>query len=203
MTLAPTSSTSETLSAPWIRQLLSQLTDAIGSKMADLYAGRERVDVEREWEQGLADMTREELARGVQAARLRPFAVNVSEFAHLCRPALDPEYAFSEAQTGLAARDRGEKGEWSHPAVYRAAMNHAWDVHRRTYREMRRIWNRALAIELEKGWGDDVPPVPRRIEHRPTLSPMPAAVSAKLAELHPVLANKWALKQARSGAGGN
>lgn len=181
--LATTSSTSETLPAPWVERLFSRLNDALGGKMADLYVGRVREDVEREWSIGLAGMTGRELARGVKAARLRTFAPNVGEFARLCRPALDPEYAFREAQIGLAARSRGETGEWSHPAVYRAAMTLSWDVRRKSYREMRYDWDRELTKEFERGWGEDVPPAQKQVEHSPTNTVQSPAVRARVTEL--------------------
>jgi hypothetical protein len=136
-----------------------------------------------EWSKGLRGMTPREISRGLAACRTQRFVPGLGEFCQFCRPALDPETAWLEAQDGLAARERGELGAWSHPAVFRAATAMPFEVRSITFGQARKRWERALRQEFEKGWGEDVPAVPKRVEHRPTLKPMPAAMRKKLADL--------------------
>jgi hypothetical protein len=166
-----------------VARVFTRLRSRLGNKMADLYEGIDPAKVRAEWSTSLADMTPEELARGVNATRNAVFAPTLGEFRRMCRPALDPEVAWHEAQTGLQARDRGEVGEWSHPAVWRAAASMAWEVKTGTWRNSRARWTAALNKEFEQGWGEPVPPVPQKIEHRPTRRTMPDDVRERMASL--------------------
>lgn len=164
--------------------LFDRLTEYLGGRMADLFAGVERAKVEASWAAALSGFSREELARGVAAVSESPYAPTLGEFKRMCRPALDPERAFWEAEAGLAARSRGEPGAWSHPAIWRAASAMAAEVRAGQYPQVRRRWERALASELQRGWLEDVPAAPVQIEFK-----NPAAVAAspevrrKLAEI--------------------
>lgn len=179
----PTSSTAQRTSSA-DRALLARATVVYKRLVAQhpqMGAGSDLRMTLEEWAIGLADLRHEEIERGLAASRSERYAPGVGEFRRLCRPALDPEYACAEAQAGLQARERGELGEWSHPAVWRAATAHAWDLRRKSYREMRHDWERTLAKEFANGWGEEVPPVAQRVEHCPTLTTMPAAVRKRLA----------------------
>lgn len=163
-------STSEGLPAKVTTALFNRLSEYLGGRMADLFQGVPREDVERSWSAALAGFTREELTRGVAACSERIVAPTVGEFKRLCRPSLDPEFAWYEAQDGLQARGRGEHGVWTHPAVWRAATQMSHELRTSTYNASRVRWQRTLSREFERGWGDDVPPLPAaRIEHSPTL----------------------------------
>jgi hypothetical protein len=175
----------EPLPQRWVGKLFEQLSGQLGAKLADLYAGIKPETVQGEWAKGLAGFAPDEIRRGLAecSSKTRGFAPNLGEFKLLCRPALDPEYAWQEAQDGLQARDRGEVGQWSHPAVWRAACAMPYELRNSTYRAARVRWGRVLSKEFEKGWGDPAPPVPECVEHRPTLTSMPAAVRDKLASM--------------------
>jgi hypothetical protein len=186
--LQATSSTStlarsEPLPQRVVAQLFDSLAGQLGFKVADLYAGAKSEIVQSEWAKGLAGFTRREVSRGLAECRTRKFAPSIGEFAQFCRPALDPEYAWQEAYDGLCARDRGEPGVWSHPAVWRAACVMPYEIRNGSFRATRTRWERTLRQEFEKGWGDPVPPVPERVEYRPTLTSMPASVREGLARL--------------------
>jgi hypothetical protein len=194
MQLTATSSTATRASSA-DRALLAEATRVYKLLVAQhphLGAGADLRTTLREWAAGIVDLTPGEIDRGISDARSAQYAPGIGEFRRLCRPALDPEYAFAEAQAGLRARDRDEVGEWSHPAVWRAASAMAWDIKTKSYREVRAAWERALSKEFEHGWGEDVPAVPKRVEHRPTTSYMPAAVRARLAELNPAFGRRHA-----------
>ncbi len=168
----------------WVGKLFKRLNGQFGAKMADLYGGAAPDAVQEQWAWGLAGFSPEEILRGLAEARTRRFAPNIGEFAQMCRPCLDPEMAWLEAVEGLQARERGDVGVWTHPAVYRAASRMAYEV--RTFgfsMAMRKRWERTLKQELALGWGDEVPPVPQRITNNPTTVSMPSSIRRKLAQL--------------------
>lgn len=136
----------------------------------------------KEWSEGLADMSEREIERGVSRCRTRTFPPSLGEFAQFCRPALDPEVAFLEAQDGLRARDKGEVGRWSHPAIWRAACAMSPEVRGGSFAAHRKRWEHALRNEYELGWGEDVPAPAKRIEHAHRPIPMPAHVRERLAK---------------------
>lgn len=152
-----------------VARVFERLTAQLGAKVADLYAGADQRAVQDEWGAGLAGFHMQEIARGVAACRERVFAPTLGEFLRLCRPALDPEYAWLEAGDCLRQRDAGLVGDWSHPAVWRAASAMSHEVRGGDWRAHRTRWAYTLRRELEKGWGEIPPPPPARIEHKPTL----------------------------------
>lgn len=157
-----------TLPVEWIERLFGRLGAIFGAKLADGFAGVPLADVKREWGEALAEFRPEEIRRGIEECRTRRWPPMLGEFLLLCRPALDPEQAWHEAVDGLRARDRGELGVWSHPAVWRAATSLSPEVRNGSYHTHRAAWAHALKRELRAGWGEDVP-MPR-----PTLPPPPA-----------------------------
>src|SRR5690606_29526160 len=106
-----------------------------------------------------------EIARGIAACRERTFAPTLGEFLKMCRPALDPEWAFYEAGDGLRQRDAGTIGDWSHPAVWRAACALSHEVRSGDFRAHRTRWTYTLKREFAAGWGEGVKPPAMRIEH--------------------------------------
>src|SRR5690606_37598562 len=98
------------------------------------------------------------------------------EFLRLCCPWMTPEVAYHEAVRGMSARQRGEIGEWSHPAVYWAAVGvSSIDLLNSTYGAIKARWEKVLADELARGaW----PPIP---EVRAAL-PAPGQASTTRAE---------------------
>lgn len=164
----------------------------MGGKVADLFAGVPSADVIEQWGQALAGFEGEEVARGIRACQSRQFAPTAGEFSLLCRPALDPEFAWKEAMDGLALRQRGQHGDWTHPAVFRTAQPMAYEVLSQPYRLHRKTWAYRLAREFEQGWGEGVPPVPMQIERQERVGPPNAAVRAHIAA---ILAGRKAAEQ--------
>jgi hypothetical protein len=160
--------------------LFDRLKGQLGSKIDDLYATAKPAVVQREWAMGLFDFCAEEIERGLAACRGRRFAPTLGEFANCCRPSLDAEVAWTEAEEGLKARRQGEHGEWSHPAVYRAARVMSETLRLGNYRANRNRWEHVLRTEFAKGFVEPVPPVPVPIVNNPTLSPMPARIREQL-----------------------
>lgn len=167
----------------FIQELFESFGAQLGSKVAEFYGNSQPDVVQREWACGLAGFRRRELERGIAAVRSRRFVPTLGEFVQLCRPALDPEYAWHEAVDGLHARDCGEVGAWSHPAVYRAARVMQHELRTMSFPGVRKRWERILEREFASGWGEEVPAPAPRIEHKPTLRAIPSDVKSKLAEL--------------------
>jgi hypothetical protein len=183
--LPQTQLTSTLASSQANRELLNRTIDLV-ERMVTLFPQLAANTVNRklmisEWAQGLVDMSPEEIERGVARCRGRTFPPSLGEFAQFCRPALDPEVAFLEAQDGLKARDKGNVGRWSHPAIWRAACAMSPEVRSGNFAACRKRWEHTLRNEYELGWGEDVPAPAKRIEHKPTLIPMPAYVREQLA----------------------
>lgn len=168
-----------------VAALFERLIGIFGKpKVAEMWAKADPVLVREQWASGLADLQPQEIDRGIAACRERLFVPNVGEFKRLCRPALDPELAYWEAERGLADRGRGEMGRWSHPAVYRAAVAMAQEVRAANLAACRRRWEWVLGRELEDGWGDGIPEPAKQIEFKePEVVAAPQAVRRKLAEL--------------------
>lgn len=156
----------EPLPAKAITELFTRLTGQLGAKVADLWAGVPPETVHAEWSAALAGMHTAEIERGLRACARRAFAPTLGEFVLLCRPALDPEVAWMEAQDGMRARDRGERGDWTHPAVFRAALALAYELRTGGFAQHRKRWAWTLAREFEKGFGDGVPEGVLRIEQQ-------------------------------------
>ena len=157
----------------WIERIFLRLSAQLGAKVADLYAGVPPDAVKAEWGMALADFRPEEIQRGLAACATRVFAPTLGEFARVCRPCLDPETAFYEAKEGLRARERGEVGVWSHPAVYRAARQRQWEIAHYPYDKLRKEWGLLLERELRAGWGEAVAAPLISIGYQPAPAPAP------------------------------
>ena len=170
--ILPTSSTSPpALSADggpiplrWVEDLFERLAAILGASLANVYAGAKPEVVKAEWAEALASFSADEVKRGLAATRTRRFAPNLPEFLHLCRPALDPEVAWIEAERGLASHAKGERFAWSHPAVYWAARQMSCEVRGESFAKCRKRWEAVLAAEFGKGaWSPPPDPTQRRI----------------------------------------
>ncbi|MPS30514.1 MAG: hypothetical protein E2576_14380 [Alcaligenaceae bacterium] len=80
------------------------------------------------------------------------------DFLVLCRPAMDAEAAFHEAVAGMSARAQGERGNWSHQAVYWAAVRIGRaDILAHAYPVLRARWENALRDIMSQGKWRDIP----------------------------------------------
>lgn len=177
---------SQTLSKPLSAQAVAVIFDSLkgqlGGKVADLWNGTAPNLIEQEWSRALAGFRRHELQRGIDACATRVFAPTLGEFAQLCRPCLNHEWAWLEAGEGLRARDDGAMGEWSHPAVYFAAIEMGPEVRAGDWHKSRTKWTRMLIRELAKGWRE-VPAPAMRVQHDAKVGPPPNDVRSNLARL--------------------
>ena len=160
------------------QNVFSRLEAQLGAKIADLFASAPKEAVLTEWASALSGFTKREVNRGLAICQTRIFAPTLGEFTRLCRPALDPEIAWLEAAEGLRARNAGELGEWSHPAVYRAATTMPFELSSSSFRQCQKVWTWRLEKEFAKGWGE-VPPVALRVGHEVAKAAGPNAEQKK------------------------
>jgi hypothetical protein len=143
----------------WVERLFERLAAILGARMADIVAGSDPAAVKREWSQALAGFSDDEIRRGIAGTRTRKFPPNLPEFLHLCRPALDPETAWAEAEEGLRAHRDHQRYGWTHPAVYWAAREFPTELRTDTFAKHRKRWELVLGREFARGaWAS--PPDP-------------------------------------------
>lgn len=159
------------LPATWVSKLIAKMQVMYGAKFTQQWAGIPPEVLQSEWAEELAGFTGPELARGLAACRERTFPPTLPEFMVLCRPPVDPDVAFHEAVRGLNARKTGERGEWSHPAIFYAACAVGqFDILNSTYTHIKARWVRALADQMAKGQWEPVPDVAKALPAPPPLS---------------------------------
>ena len=107
--------------------------------------------VAEQWAEELAGYTHEELMTGYRALKGRQYPPSLQVFQELCRPPIPPIEAYYAAIAGLQARQRGEVGEWSHPAIFYAAAGMASDLLESNYARIKDRWEAALKMQLAKG----------------------------------------------------
>jgi hypothetical protein len=166
-----------------IELIFTRLMAQLGSKIETLFGGVAPAIVKAEWADALAGYTKREIKRGLDACQTKKFAVNLGDFLHICRPALDSEYAWIEATRGMRQREAGEVGEWSHPAVYRAARSMAYELRNKSFKECRKAWEFELHREFAQPRGEYPEAPPPRIEYEQRGKPPTPEQKAKLDEL--------------------
>lgn len=162
LTLTPLSSAeAQPLRPDWVTALFAKLSARYGTLFADRYAGVPQDILLAEWGAELAGFSGEDIRRGLDGCRDLKFPPTLPEFIALCRPPLEPHTAFMEAMRNMHARDLGQNPEWSHPAVYWAAVEVThYDMRQTTYSAIRARWERALADQLrQREW----PAIPRAL----------------------------------------
>ena len=168
---APASSTSpqpcsHRLPDAWVERLFARLSALYGARLADLWRGADLEEVKDVWAVELADLSGEEIARGLAACRDRKFPPTLPEFRELCRPPIDFEAAFREACEQTRLREMG-LDRWSSPAIYWAAARIGnWDLRDSSYQAIAKRWQAELAVALEEQRAGRLPEIPPA---RPTL----------------------------------
>jgi hypothetical protein len=158
--LTATSSTStldqqRPLPESWVEKLFEKMLFDYGKKFTDQWGAADSDGLIAYWSASLAGFTGAELDRGVKAMEALDWPPTLPQFKKLCRPPMDPMVAFFEAQAGMLARAAGRMGEWSHRAVFWAAMQLGTAVTEQQYATIRPRWEKALGDALALGsWGD-------------------------------------------------
>lgn len=148
-------------------ELFDRIHAILGDKFFDFYKGADPQVFRDEWSAALADFKPVELERGLVQMTRQKFVPTLGEFSQWCRPALDPEWAFHEAHACLMQRDQGKRGDWSHPAVWRAACALSLEVRQQDYAKVRTRWKLTLEREFAAGWGEPIPEPPLKLGHTP------------------------------------
>lgn len=172
----------------WVEDLFKRLNAIVGSSIfTTVYAGADIEAVKQQWAEALAGFSADELKRGIAASRTHKYPPNLPEFLHLCRPALDPEVAWIEAEQGMASHAKGKRFAWTHPAVYWAGRQFGFELRSSSFEQCRKRWTAALAAEFAKGaWATPADPTQRRIAapEQQTFNPeLAAQAREKLREL--------------------
>lgn len=169
--------------------LMNRIGEIVGNqKMAAMFKGMDPDSVRATWAGGLAGFTKRELRRGLEVLARKVFPPTLGEFANWCRPALDPEVAWLEAEHGLMARDQGEVGEWTHPAVWRAACNMSPQVRTGEFAKHKVRWAYEVQRELARGIGEGVPLPVKALESKPAKVRAPTeAEKAHMASLKAIV----------------
>lgn len=118
-------------------------------------------DWKEAWAEAFDDerITPHDVALGIKnCRRMFDWPPSLTEFLRACRPNLEPDVAFFEAVRGMQERRKGNKGQWSHPAIYHAAvMVGQHDILNASYQSMESRWKKALADQLGLGTWAEVP----------------------------------------------
>jgi hypothetical protein len=130
------------------------LTSKLFTKMQALYGARfndqwrkvELGAMRRHWGIALGKLTVEQIRRGMALLETLDLPPTLPQFIKLCKPALDPQAAYFEAVAGINAREHGQAGVWSDPAIYWATtVIGAFDLKNQAYAQICRRWQAALA----------------------------------------------------------
>lgn len=129
------------------------------------------------WVEAFEDekLTFEEVIVGLRECRkLYTWPPSDGEFIRACRPGLDPLAAYHEAVAGLAARERGDAGNWTSLAIYWAAASMAYDLKMQSYGQIKDRWQVALAAQMAKGQWEPIKEPDPQLGYTPS-APSPAA----------------------------
>jgi len=161
---SPLAVSAEAVPTEWVEDLFGRLQAILGTALGNLYAGADPELVKAEWAQALVGFSGEEIRRGLAAVRTRRFAPNLPDFLLLCRPSLDPEVAWAEAEQGFMAHRNGQRFDWSHPAVFWAGRDFAAELRSKHFAEVRKRWEPALARWYSAGQWQPIPdPTAKRL----------------------------------------
>lgn len=152
-----------------LREVVVQMFEVMhmdhGKKFIDLWISVDPSTLVDHWCNELKGFTPREIKRGLELQKALDWPPTTSEFKKLCRPSIDAEIAFREALKQGTARECGNPNEWSSPAIF-----WAWrEVGAKAFREqhyssLKKVWEKALADQFEKGVWDAIPPMVLKLE---------------------------------------
>lgn len=175
----------------WVDSLFSKMAALYGNKFLDMWRDLDLVSIKTIWAQELGKLSREELVRGVNALSAQEWPPTLPQFLKLCRVTIDPLAAYYQAVNGVVARERGEMGEWGHPAIFWASVRvGAFDLKNHSHSAIKARWEEALHQELMNGEWE---PIPAAMIALPA---PPAKVSKEVAEHF--IAETGVIKNAKS-----
>ncbi len=157
LSLATSQAKPSALPEPWIERLFSKFEAIYGARFADAWKGCNLANVKVVWAEVLGGYSREELAAGVAKCLSRDWPPTLPEFLKLCRPPIDHHAALIEAVEQMALRE-SDRDQWSHPAIYWAAVKiGAYDLSRKTLKDLEPEWRKAFGDQLALGQWPEIP----------------------------------------------
>ena len=152
----------------WVERIFQRMEDRFGDLWATRYGAFPRERVKQTWAEDLADLSPDEIARGMDRSKSAKFPPTLPEFRLMCRPPIDFEDAFVEAVRQMAERDSG-RDKWSSPAIFWAAVTiGSFDLRNGTWATLEKRWRKVLQAEIDKG---EWQPVPERVIALPQPAP--------------------------------
>lgn len=142
----------------WVESLFARMEAMYGAKFLDMWRGTDVNLVKQLWADEMGKLSAEDLKRGYAALMTRDWPPSLPEYVKMCKPSVDSTVAYYEAVNGMQARERGEAGKWSHPAIFWAAVQvSAYDLKHQSYSQIKPRWEKALQDEMDKGEWTAVP----------------------------------------------
>lgn len=141
----------------WVEKLFHKMLLEYGKKFTDQWGMVDTQDMISHWARELSGYSGAEIRKGVEALSTKPWPPALPEFKAMCRPPVEPVRAYYEAVAGVQARFSGEAGEWSHPAIYWAAMPMAIELKEQSFSAVRARWEASLAAQLAHANWDPIP----------------------------------------------
>lgn len=142
--------------------LFNRLAGAYLDKWTRMFPTQQAIDNFCEsWAEAFEEegITPNDVKAGLKVCRSRyDWPPSCAEFIKACKPAVDPLVAYYEAVNGMQAREKGEIGTWSHPAIYWAAVQiSAFDLKNQSYSQIKVRWETTLQDQMSKGEWAAVP----------------------------------------------
>lgn len=148
----------EPLPMAWIEKLFEKMISIYGNKFLDMWRDIDLQSVKVTWAQELGKLSRDEIAKGANALLKQEWPPTLPQFIKLCRTEIDPLKAYYEALNGAVARESGQIGEWSHPAIFWAMVAvGAFDIKNQTYSNIKARWESALDEQIARGHWAEIP----------------------------------------------
>lgn len=142
----------------WVESLFARMQGMYGNKFLDMWRDSDIALVKQLWADEMGKLAPEDLKRGYVALMTRDWPPSLPEFVRMCKPSVDPTVAYYEAVNGVQARERGEVGTWSHPAIFWASVAvSAHDLKHQSYSQLKPRWEKALQDEMDKGQWAPIP----------------------------------------------
>lgn len=152
------STSTDPLPMAWIEKLFERMISLYGHKFLDMWREIDLHGVKATWAQELGKLSRDEIARGANALSQQEWPPTLPQFIKLCKPSIDAIAAYYEAVNGVVAREHGNMGEWSHPAIFWASVKiGAYDLKHQAYSAIKGRWESALSEEMAKSAWSAIP----------------------------------------------
>jgi hypothetical protein len=145
-----------------IAQIFKEMKMAYGQRFVDKWGFLNPEEMADYWIRKMRGCTMREIRNGLDNLPQHP--PEPHEFFKICRPPPDVARSYREAIDGLTSRGRGERGYWSHPAIFWAASPMRHEILSLTYPQVKEQWQAALEIQMSKGEWEEIPKPPLQIE---------------------------------------